>query len=744
MAYKNYDFFVLRTPLYSKDLALKLYSENYTDEEELKKIYSKKEIQEAIFVASPELYDALNKWLEGRLTKSKKIRYLHNSMTKYLIRMSTRCTPFGLMAGCSQGIFSHKTDIQLQDLRNYKRVTRLDMKVLLKIINDIQNHEKILDELKFFPNNSHYRVNDKIRYVEFVLGEKSLRKYRIVETDNDITLSDILDYLSPGRTIKEIENKLISDGFDENDSKIYIAELIKNQLLISELEPTVSGNNLLKDLENNLKTKPSTSLVLHKLIDVKNILKAIDDSKIGNSINSYEEIVSNLNSIFTGFNSKNIVQVDLYKKLLKNKLDNNINEDILSGLELFNKLTQPYKNQNLENFKKEFVKRYEESEQPLAKVLDSEIGIGYGLNTHSDQTDFLEDVIPYRGGVSNEPAVVISKKDHLVFKKFIEWKARKTDKIVLKDEELKDYPVNWSDLPETIAVMVELFEDKNKYNDTKIVLSGFGGSSAGNLLGRFCHLDKKIEGAVKNIVKTEDELSENKIIAEIVHLPEARSGNVILRPMLRKYEIPYLSKSKAKNEFQITINDLYISIKHNKVILRSRKLNKEIIPRLTNAHNYSFQSLPIYHFLCDIQQQNIRGGLAFSWGILEHFVNHFPRVEYKNIIISPESWKFSIQDFKTILEKKNFDDQKLELDNFIKKHGLPEKIILSEGDNTLWINLKNDLCIKSFLSMVKKKTVINLVESFVEKKSIVNDNGIEFTNQVVITYHRIKEGQNGD
>ena len=92
----------------------------------------------------------------------------------------------------------------------------------------------------------------------------------------------------------------------------------------------------------------------------------------------------------------------------------------------------------------------------------------------------------------------------------------------------------------------------NENQQEKLYINNITGK-AGRLLGRFCSEKSTIKDFVKQISDKELELNPNKILAEIIHLPESRIGNVIRRPQVRNYEIPYLANSTLEKENQISV-----------------------------------------------------------------------------------------------------------------------------------------------------------------------------------------------
>jgi hypothetical protein len=102
------------------------------------------------------------------------------------------------------------------------------------------------------------------------------------------------------------------------------------------------------------------------------------------------------------------------------------------------------------------------------------------------------------------------------------------------------------EVPDTFAVMTELIAESAQAIDEgrfQIRVNGVGVSSATRLLGRFCHGSPAMTELVGELIAAEERLHPDVIFAEVVHLPEGRIGNILIRPVLRSYEIAYLGKA---------------------------------------------------------------------------------------------------------------------------------------------------------------------------------------------------------
>ncbi|HNW99205.1 MAG TPA: lantibiotic dehydratase [Bacteroidales bacterium] len=727
--YQSFSNFLIRTPL------LPLQTIEEFTEEKLKNLFQNPVIGEAIFLASPVLHSECIKWLNGNIKEKKEERRIVYSLMRYLLRMSTRCTPFGLFAGCTVGEWKETYDVRnffLQSCGNYKSHTRLDMHYLCALAQNLSNHSIIKDKIKFFPNSSIYKYGNKIRYVEYRYVNKK-RLHHLVAVDDSDYLRKILSIAENGAEIKVLAESLVDDEINIDEATDFINELISSQILVSELEPAITGPEFLQQLLKVLEKIEGIDEIKNILSETKNAIEKIDESQLGVDVLNYYNIAENLKKLKTEYELNLLFQTDMVKPAESVSLDNSFADDVLKGIAVMNKFTLQQAKNNLTQFCEAFYERYEDKEVPLVLALDNETGIGYlqGSVGLGDIAPLVDDIGTPSVNSGNAEIQWNSIQSFLL-KKYLE--AHKTDsyEVNISDKELEIFKNDFDDLPDTISAMVQLYHDK-------IYISSVGGSSAANLLGRFCHSGESIYQMTRKITEKEKSLNPDVIYAEIVHLPESRTGNILLRPALREYEIPFLAKANVDKEHQISLNDLMLSVRSNKIFLRSRKLNKEIIPRLSTAHNYSYNSLPIYHFLCDLQMQNSRGGVGFSWGVLQNEFTFLPRVCYQNVILSLAQWNLRKEDFEKLLKYEENNLLNI-INEWREKFKMPRYIALADGDNELVIDLENILCVKTFIDAIKKRQSIKLIEFiFDSETSVVKSEEGSFANQVIIPFYKIKE-----
>jgi len=737
--YKPFNKFVLRTPLKSFNYLQKFISGSETDIESLKKELQDSVIKESIFLASPDLYEQLNVWLNGKELAKKDLNRLIYSIIKYISRLSSRSTPFGLFAGVSLGRFSDQNQIVIADISSFRRKLRLDMNYTVALAIHLSNIPEIKKQIKFYPNNSKYIFGDQLRYVEYKYSN-ARRIHHITAVDNSEYLQLILRKAESGAFISDLTSLLIDDEITKEEAEFFINELIDSQILFSELEPSVSGDDLLLQTLSVLEKLEGINEIKTKLKEIKSDIDRINSLPLGIDISNYFDLVEKIKTLHVDYQLKFLFQVDLSKPTYEVQIKKKVSNDILKALNVFNRISIKSDESNLTKFKNSFYERYEDAEIPLLQALDTETGIGYlddqlGSGIPSPLVDDLS--LPTR--TVNSLKKNWDNYNTFILKKYLEAIENGKSEIEITDKELEQVTQepDWNDLPKTMSAVVQLFRQGD---DELIYIKNCGGSSAANLLGRFAHTEEAINDFVTEIAEYEQRVESEKILAEIVHLPESRTGNVLLRPIIRSFEIPYLAKSNVKQEYQINPDDLFISVKRNRLVLRSKRLNKEIIPQLSNAHNFTFNALPVYHFLCDLQTYNQRGGIGFSWGSLKNEFEYLPRVKYGNVIFSLAEWNIRKEHIEKLIKIENSDNLYSEFQKWRKECNIPVWVSLIDGDNKLTLNLENVLCIKTLISLVKKRRSFTLTEFYLNKENafIKNKNDI-YANEFIFAFKIIQQ-----
>ncbi len=751
-------FFVLRTPLLPFDEflhwseALQSTASSPEDADRLREaiaedkaqlrrrlrdVLRRPEVREALFVASPDLDESVDAWQSD--PESVRGQRIERALVRYFSRMTGRATPFGLLAGCSVGTIDARTSLAIGELASYQRHTRLDMEYLVALTDALGRDHAFRQGLHYRPNTSLYPAAGRAHYVETTFN-KRVRAHKLVAIDSTEYLEDTLRRAQTGVRPSTLSAALVETHphITPDEAQDYIRDLIDNQVLVPDLEPPVTGGDPLNTLLACLGAHPDSSPTT-KLEQVRAELSAIDAAGVGASPQHYRTIAQVLEELPVKPELPRLFQTDMFKPMAEATLGGAPLREIVKGVELLHRLSGR-RGTALKQFREAFVERFENREVPLVEALDDEGGVGFGSSREA--APLLEGLVLI---VADDEQLTVpwDRRLGLLERKIFDAHRGGTYEITLTEDDLKlmesENPLPLPDafsVTATIAAPSELALEKGHF---LVVMDTVMGPSGARLLGRFCYADRTLEGYVAEHLRAEEALYPHAVFAEIVHLPQGRLGNVLFRPLAREYEIPYLGRSGAPLEKQIPINDLMVSVSEGRVTLRSRRLGREVIPRLTTAHNYNGAgNLGLYRFLCALQGQGTVS-LAWDWGVLAA-LPFLPRVTHGRLVLSRARWNFSKKDLDFIQEARGADRFRA-VQRLRFEHKLPRFVALVDADNKLPIDLDNVLSVDTFAELIKQRQFTQVVEMFLTGPDELCVRGPEgrFLHEIIVPFVQTRQ-----
>ncbi|HVF03796.1 MAG TPA: lantibiotic dehydratase [Frankiaceae bacterium] len=649
-------------------------------------------VREAVFLASPSLADDIDEPGARR------------ALLSYVTRMAGRATPFGLFAGCAVGSVGGETSLRLPGKTEVRRHTRLDFGFLAKVVARLVADPAVQPFLVFVPNTSLYRAGARLRMAEARHDGNAVRYHRVTFEEDEF-LTATLDRARGGATLDELAQALTDDEVTVEEAREYVRELVEAQLLVSDLGPVVTGDDSVRRIVTLLQRHEETRGYADVLDAADRALDDLDE-RTGNDPAAYLAIAESLRTLDPDLRVDRLFQVDLARPAPELALGDDVVNELYRAVDLLHPLAPRNDNEELRSFKEAFQARYEQREVPLAEVLDEEIGIGFGPPPalQAEGAPLLAGLVGGGREARGGPAWTASDSRLLTLLTraltdgATELELAKADFDALKNAD--PHP-----LPDALSVAATVT------SDGRVVFDHAGGPSGARLLGRFCHLDPGIEKLTRAHVEAEEAVRPDVVFAEVVHLPEGRVGNILARPVLREREIPFLAVSGVEPERQIALDDLLVSVVGDRVVLRSRRLDREVVPRITNAHNHQTGALAVYRFLGALQYQGYAANISWSWGSLRN-APFLPRVTYGRLVLSRALWNLPPDDLSGLKGAKT-DDARAEVIGAVRaKARLPRRVVISMGDNDLPVDLDTEAGRTLFAHEAKRGGGLKLVELY--------------------------------
>lgn len=696
-------YFHLRTPALPINKLLSCYSNGTNFLEDT-------QFLESLLIASESLYKSL-------LKEDSEKTYV--SALKYFIRAASRSTPFGNYSGTSIGEFGRKDSIVLSN--NNSSFYSLDNQVFFELINKlVLGKHEYWKYLVWYSNSSYYIVNDQIRYYEYYVKDK-LREHKLSTIPHEPLIIEVLEFCNDGKSYEDICQLIMSFDFSFEESDDFLKELISNQVLFSELELSSLGNYQTNAI-NVLKRKLNFNSNNCELVEIQNIVNSLSHADFSKKINILNHLSTKLNPFLR--KSEKPFKVDLKKETLVCELRSSIVNEIEECLPVLMSFTTPDTNNELNDFYKAFIERYEDAEVPLVEVIDSEMGIGYPVRSHAqaDITPLLQGLrVPSEEGKTDPPKDTLSvNSNQLQLLNYIlkeqNLKVLQLENIPFKEKQLK--------LSKSYAALCSVL------SEGMIHLKSIGGSSGINLMSRFSINENELKTKLDKTLDLEDELYAPTILAEIDHVPQSRITNILNRDCLRKFTIPILIPGfKGKNS--IFLRDLTIRIKNGKFVLYSKLHQRVVAPKLSSAHNFRLNPLPIYKLLCDLQHDDENFGMGWNWGALNH-LTYLPRIQFKKIVLKRARWL--VRGEADLKSPKSLDDFIAAFKEFKVLNKVPKYFFLIDGDNEILLDSENVWCCRILFAHISKKNNATLEEDLFNKDNLVvqDSSGNGYYNEIVV------------
>lgn len=695
---------MIRTPLLSVEffnLFLNTEQIKYSD------LQLNAQMKESILTTTFNLYCTLQEInFDG---DNKKVRDAKESLLKYLIRMSTRPTPFGLLSGINLGHFVNEPT-RLKVGNSIQKYVKVDGEWLYKLVSYIESIDEYYQNLKVIWNSKAHIINDRI----YLNEQSAIYLNNNKDTSFSIKNSELLVFIKTTVTNNNITfsnlAEKINQEFEINDItkvKVYIHNLVSKEIIYSTIRPPLSYSDNLNYILNKLSLHNDD--FVKKIREIQKLILAYEKTEIGFGEELYKDIIHHMKALFK---CKNYLQIDTKIDMINNYLHQDIATNISEAAYLLWLLSRNNIGfTDLKVLHNRFIEKYGFEQLVNIKDLISDI-TGFGTTIFQEEETDGNNIVmlkqKFLHALRNNDEIVINEKDV---------------ESLINDNEINHYHA-----PMSADVYAELYLGRfyNQYNELIVISPLTASFNAGATFGRFHHLID-----TETLAKLEHEkghyyqkmiCDDNVEMISINNIPKyPRNHNVLTNHDSYEYSLN-LGSSNSYSKYELTLDDIYVGATFNKLYLYSSQLNKRVLFESNNMYNF-LKECNLYRLLREISMESVKCIESMNDVSIDSF-SYSPRIRYKNVILKPAYWKIN-EMVLPLPKNEEWDQQFLK---YQEQFNIPNIVNLVYGDNKLLLNLS--LANHRYLLMkeYKKHKRVRLVESFLPQSK--NDHVYEIVTPI--------------
>jgi len=634
----------------------------------------------ALSISSPALLDAL----ERRPHTQQSGASLHHKLWRYLVRMCTRPTPFGLCAGVALATWGATTQLSTHTAARRTR-TRLDMGWLLNAVLFLEIQPQIQKHLRFSTNSavliSAGRAFLEQRAATYGSAEKvavSVRATPVVQhvlaaAQTPIAYDELLTQIYA-----------ISPNASASAAEQLIAQLVEHTLLLSDLRPPLTIANPAQYVIQGLAAIPGCQALAAELRALHIAASSADEQSPEESLGTRQRIQIAINHLPLPA-THTPLQTDSLVELHGRQLHRRIAGDVAQAAELLLQLS-PYPDgwPHIVAYRHAFAQRYPLGrEVPLLELVNAECGLG----------------LPARTAEMNSTAA--SRRAEALLRIAALALHRRQSAVELDASLLADLATN-SLAEATLPGSLELFiavaapsaADVDSGNYQIVIGPNTGTSQAGRSTGRFADMLGDAALALLQTQPAEQFGPPDVLFAELSYLPDnGRHANVMVHPSRREYQLCYGTSPSGPPHNAIPFHELLVGLRDGRFYLCWQKTGQEL--RVCTGHMVQPDHAPgLCRFLSEISRDGQAQLVAFDWGPAEIFP-FLPRLSCGRIVLHLARWRIDADTRARELSSATLDGFRTQLEQWRAAWRVPSHVYLRRGDQRLLLDLGDELHIEA-------------------------------------------------
>ncbi|MFF1816539.1 lantibiotic dehydratase [Kribbella sp. NPDC058245] len=625
-------------------------------------------IQRALAVGAGDLSRALT---EPPRTE-KALRRMRSSLQRYLIRMSTRPTPYGTFAGVGVAQWGETTDLALTAEPAQIR-TRPDMGWLIELIAELEQKPDVRAGLRWFANPAASLHADRLFLSERAVLTDPAEAGRAVNLRATPVVRAVLEAARTPVPYNDLVDALAANGAPRVKVEGLLQQLWEQTVLLTDLRPPVTIPDPARYVADRLASVPAARAEATALTELLDDIAEWDGLDVDHAAAEYPKLAAKakaLRETATQF------QTDMALPLT-GRVTHEVAVESARLAELLARLSPSAAGTSfLDGYRALFEDRYgRDREVPLLELLDPDRGLGAPQQ-------------PER----REPTDEQKLRNRTLVDLALDALQDGRTAVELDDATLDKLTVGSRQAPDSLDLSVFVVAGSAAALDAGdfrlLVGPNVGGGAAGRVLGRFADLvgDEPLRAAAA----AEAEVNPDVLHAEVSYLARhVRTANVTIRPLVREREI---ALTTTPGDHQLPPDELVVGLSGDRFVLRWAVDGREVVPCAGHMLNTS-GSPEIVRFLEHVFHDARLVNLGFTWGPATDFA-FLPRVQRGRLVLSPAMWRVEPADLTDFVAWR-------------ERWHLPRYVYLAVSDNRLLLDLDNPAHVDQLRTQVREQAVLH-------------------------------------